>query len=109
MASTGKPFTLAPTTHVSAINPSTDSLLTPPSTAHQQPETYDPTSTDPFSPFYSHARASESSRRLHQHTSSLSRPDDHSDPEKGGVVVNEANSRPNHKPSDDPTQPSLLC
>ncbi|KAI4208111.1 MAG: hypothetical protein LQ348_000359 [Seirophora lacunosa] len=109
---TEKPFMRVPTTNVSAINPSTDSLATPPHTAHQQAETYDPTSTDPFSPFYSHAHASESSRRLQQHSSALSQQDDHHDPEKGGftaAAVSETNGGPNHKSSDDTAQPSLLC
>ncbi|KAI4202512.1 MAG: hypothetical protein LQ346_001975 [Caloplaca aetnensis] len=67
--------TLAPLSTVTTTNPSTDSLSTP----TQQPETYDPTSTDPFSPFYSHARASESSRRLHPRSSSVSRSHSHAD------------------------------
>ncbi|KAL8857248.1 MAG: hypothetical protein Q9178_006174 [Gyalolechia marmorata] len=44
-------------------NPSTTSLPAP--TPNTEAETYDPTSTDPFSPFYSHARASESRSRVH--------------------------------------------
>ncbi|KAL8749542.1 MAG: hypothetical protein Q9184_006769 [Pyrenodesmia sp. 2 TL-2023] len=102
----------APST-VTISNPSTDSL-TRPDTATQQPSTYDPTSTDPFSPFYSHARASESSRRLHQHSSSVSQPNldpnarDQYDLEKGlPVTVTET-----HKPTlstKNPNKPSLLC
>ncbi|KAL8773160.1 MAG: hypothetical protein Q9209_001836 [Squamulea sp. 1 TL-2023] len=66
-------------------NPSTISLPTP--SPNTEAETYDPTSTNPFSPFYSHARASESRSRVHIRTSTA---DDPLDLEKGnqtGITI----------------------
>ncbi|KAL8730031.1 MAG: hypothetical protein Q9166_004355 [cf. Caloplaca sp. 2 TL-2023] len=90
-------------------NPSTTSL--PAAIPNPEPETYDPTSINPFSPFYSHARASESRSRVHIRSSTTS---DH-DLEKGyqtGITITTV-------PSKDPQQPtqeqskcnkqSLLC
>lgn len=50
------------TANPSTYKPSTETFSQLPTP--NPSEDYDPTSTDPFSPFYSHARASESSRRL---------------------------------------------
>ncbi|KAI4255846.1 MAG: hypothetical protein LQ352_002364 [Teloschistes flavicans] len=62
-------------------NPSTTSLAHQPTTPGglaEEEETYDPTSTDPFSPFYCHRRASESRSRLHLTTTSRSQSYSHS-------------------------------
>ncbi|KAL8938944.1 MAG: hypothetical protein Q9216_003630, partial [Gyalolechia sp. 2 TL-2023] len=74
-------------------------------------EYYDPTSTDPFSPFYSHARASESSRRLHPIPSSYAN-NEKGDLEKGITIhtnpVRSTQSLPSH-PANNSNKPSLLC
>ncbi|KAI4130788.1 MAG: hypothetical protein LQ338_001560 [Usnochroma carphineum] len=81
---------------------STDSLPAKPTIAHHAPtndDHYDPTSTNPFSPFYDHARASESSRRLH-----------HNDLEKGTKVTITAHANKSSQTlGPDNKQPSLLC
>ncbi|KAI4226266.1 MAG: hypothetical protein L6R36_003307 [Xanthoria steineri] len=67
-------------------NPSATSLAAP--TPNTEADTYDPTSTDPFSPFYCHARASESRPRVHHTRSSTAQ--DPIDLEKGhhtGVTI----------------------
>ncbi|KAL8808293.1 MAG: hypothetical protein Q9182_000113, partial [Xanthomendoza sp. 2 TL-2023] len=72
--STEKPAFTDPSIHpVTGPNPPNPNLPTqqspPPTTTPTDTEPYDPTSTNPFSPFYSHARASESKSRLHTRSS----------------------------------------
>lgn len=107
MTSKEAPSTLAPLSTVTTSNPSTDSL-TRPNTATQQPSTYDPTSTDPFSPFYSHARASESSRRLQQQSSHPNAHDQY-DLEKALPVTVTETHKSTALSTNDPNKPSLLC
>ncbi|KAL8924606.1 MAG: hypothetical protein Q9208_003921 [Pyrenodesmia sp. 3 TL-2023] len=113
MTSKEAPSTLVPLSTVTTSNPSTDSLNRP-NTATQQPSTYDPTSTDPFSPFYSHARASESSRRLHKQSSSVSHPNnpnghDQYDLEKALPVTVTETHKSSTLSTNDANKPSLLC
>ncbi|KAL8909152.1 MAG: hypothetical protein Q9171_005157 [Xanthocarpia ochracea] len=97
-------------------NPSTTSLPAP--TPNTEAETYDPTSTDPFSPFYSHARASESRSRVHIRSSTA----EDVDLEKGhpsGITISNVPSTvsaANNNILQHPNQPSrcqnkqsLLC
>ncbi|KAL8921633.1 MAG: hypothetical protein Q9172_003922 [Xanthocarpia lactea] len=98
-------------------NPSTTSLPAP--TPNTEAETYDPTSTDPFSPFYSHARASESRSRVHIRSSTSQ----DVDLEKGhpsGITISNVPStvsaannnilqHPSHQTSRCQNKQSLLC
>ncbi|KAL9597791.1 MAG: hypothetical protein Q9219_004918 [cf. Caloplaca sp. 3 TL-2023] len=85
-------------------NPSTKTVSPPPTASLPKSEDYyDPTSTDPFSPFYSHARASESRTRLQQPNMT--------DLEKGtgGIAIhtNQVKSTQSLPATDN--KPSLLC
>ncbi|KAI4166806.1 MAG: hypothetical protein LQ343_007746 [Gyalolechia ehrenbergii] len=97
--------TYTPTANHATSNPSMDapSLLPTPNPS----DDYDPTPTDPFSPFYSHARASESSRRLHPIPSNANE----KDLEKGITIhtnpVRSTQSLPSHP--NNTHKPSLLC
>ncbi|KAL9037020.1 MAG: hypothetical protein Q9180_003964 [Flavoplaca navasiana] len=68
-------------------NPSATSLPAPTPNTEVEAETYDPTSTDPFSPFYSHARASESRSRLHTRSSTAQDPIDLEKGHHTGVTI----------------------
>ncbi|CAO1596444.1 hypothetical protein XANCAGTX0491_000289 [Xanthoria calcicola] len=66
-------------------NPSATSLAAP--TPNTEADTYDPTSTDPFSPFYCHARASESRPRVHTRSSTAQDPIDLEKGHHTGVTI----------------------
>ncbi|KAL8787834.1 MAG: hypothetical protein Q9213_002021 [Squamulea squamosa] len=98
-------------------NTSTSSLPTP--TPNNEAETYDPTSIDPFSPFYSHARASESRSRVHVRTSTTDNPPDLEKGNQTGItisaVTSTASAAPNNnsshrsQPARCQNKQSLLC
>ncbi|KAL8672958.1 MAG: hypothetical protein Q9168_002591 [Polycauliona sp. 1 TL-2023] len=81
---------LHPNTHYS--NPSATSLPVPTPNTEVEPENYDPTSIDPFSPFYSHARASESRSRLHTRSSTVQDPIDLEKGRQTGVTISTVQS-----------------
>ncbi|KAI4250229.1 MAG: hypothetical protein L6R40_000402 [Gallowayella cf. fulva] len=104
-----------PTQQAPPNHPSTTPLLNTTSNTVTETETYDPTSTDPFSPFYCHTRASESKSRLHTRSSTAY--DDH-DLEKGlpphtGITIHSVPST--QSVANNPNKPqgkckqSLLC
>ncbi|KAL8850055.1 MAG: hypothetical protein Q9221_004981 [Calogaya cf. arnoldii] len=84
-------------------NPSTPSLPAP--TPNTEADTYDPTSTDPFSPFYSHARASESRSRVHTRSSTAQDPIDLEKGDQTGVTISTVLSNASAAPNLNNTNP----
>ncbi|KAL8994011.1 MAG: hypothetical protein Q9169_005910 [Polycauliona sp. 2 TL-2023] len=82
-------------------NPSATSLPTPTPNTEVEHENYDPTSIDPFSPFYSHARASESRSRLHTRSSTVQDPIDLEKGRHTGVTISTVLSHGSAVPRDD--------
>ncbi|KAI4259327.1 MAG: hypothetical protein L6R42_004625 [Xanthoria sp. 1 TBL-2021] len=83
---------------ITHYNPSATSLPAP--TPNTEADTYDPTSTNPFSPFYCHARASESRSRVHTRSSTAQDPIDLEKGNHTGVtistVLSNASAAPSH-------------